>query len=343
MIKNKVLVVSLIFLCLVTIPVAESFSFNDIFTSITGFFSKMLSAKAIDVQIACPYECLESCPGSYVEMPGECRDGNLTCCMPGSCGDNLVSGDEECDGSNLNSESCESLGYYSGSLSCYPSSHEAACTFNTAGCIEEMDCSEVSCNNTAYWEECYGEQTDCPNGYICVYGDCVEGGNPMICGDGTPIGNCSVNPPAYCNNELELVDDCFLCGCPINQTCNNATGSCFNEWDNSTLNRTVELSEDKLVCTDVGGACKSTCDLDEEAYNKELLDITCDQSYATNIDLVCCVGLEDAPKLGSESELGGQSNTQTKKDLEEDLQKSITNQQPKSAVQYLIEFFAKLF
>jgi hypothetical protein len=45
------------------------------------------------------------------------------------CGDGIVGGTEECDGSNLNGESCTSQGYDSGTLSC-----AADCTFDTSGC-----------------------------------------------------------------------------------------------------------------------------------------------------------------------------------------------------------------
>lgn len=45
------------------------------------------------------------------------------------CGDGIISGDEECDGTNLGGQTCQSLGYYGGTLSC-----KADCTFNTSGC-----------------------------------------------------------------------------------------------------------------------------------------------------------------------------------------------------------------
>jgi len=46
-----------------------------------------------------------------------------------ACGDNVVSGTEECDGSDLDGESCTSKGYDSGDLSC-----NADCAFDTSGC-----------------------------------------------------------------------------------------------------------------------------------------------------------------------------------------------------------------
>jgi hypothetical protein len=45
------------------------------------------------------------------------------------CGNGIIESGEECDGSNLGGQTCESLGYYSGTLSCNPD-----CTFDTSNC-----------------------------------------------------------------------------------------------------------------------------------------------------------------------------------------------------------------
>jgi len=45
------------------------------------------------------------------------------------CGDGIISGNEQCDGANLAGQTCQSLGYYGGTLSC-----KADCTFNTSQC-----------------------------------------------------------------------------------------------------------------------------------------------------------------------------------------------------------------
>lgn len=46
------------------------------------------------------------------------------------CGNNVVEGGEDCEGSNLDGESCTSLGYVSGALSC-----DIACSFDTTSCV----------------------------------------------------------------------------------------------------------------------------------------------------------------------------------------------------------------
>lgn len=78
------------------------------------------------------------CGNDILESGEGCDDGNITpgdgcsssCQIEGSdCGDDIIEDAEQCDGSNLNSETCLSRGYASGTLSC-----NANCTFNTSGC-----------------------------------------------------------------------------------------------------------------------------------------------------------------------------------------------------------------
>ncbi|HCC67823.1 TPA: hypothetical protein DEP90_01245 [Patescibacteria group bacterium] len=46
------------------------------------------------------------------------------------CGDGIIEGSEECEGINLNDQTCNSLDFQEGTLSCDP-----ACSFNTHLCI----------------------------------------------------------------------------------------------------------------------------------------------------------------------------------------------------------------
>lgn len=45
------------------------------------------------------------------------------------CGDSIIEGNEDCEGSDLNNQTCQTLGYDSGTLAC-----SANCTFDTSGC-----------------------------------------------------------------------------------------------------------------------------------------------------------------------------------------------------------------
>lgn len=47
-----------------------------------------------------------------------------------TCGNGTVEAGEQCDGSNLNGQTCQSLGYSGGTLAC----NSGSCTFNTSGC-----------------------------------------------------------------------------------------------------------------------------------------------------------------------------------------------------------------
>jgi hypothetical protein len=55
---------------------------------------------------------------------------NVTATINPVCGNGVVESGEECDGSNLNGQSCSGLGFSGGTLSC-----NSNCTFNTSQCI----------------------------------------------------------------------------------------------------------------------------------------------------------------------------------------------------------------
>lgn len=67
--------------------------------------------------------------GPVAEITGTLTGGGLGGSIAASCGDGIVSNSEQCDGSNLNGQSCASLGYTSGTLSCTNN-----CTFDKSGC-----------------------------------------------------------------------------------------------------------------------------------------------------------------------------------------------------------------
>ena len=46
-----------------------------------------------------------------------------------------------------------------------------------------------------------------------------------VCSDGTEYWQCSNNVPFYCDGNF-LVEDCLICGCPINQVC-QPSGRCL--------------------------------------------------------------------------------------------------------------------
>ncbi len=57
---------------------------------------------------------------------------NVTAIKPGICGNNIKEINEECDGPDLGGQTCISLGYSGGTLTC-----NSNCTFNTSQCITQ--------------------------------------------------------------------------------------------------------------------------------------------------------------------------------------------------------------
>jgi hypothetical protein len=62
--------------------------------------------------------------------------------QPAVCGNGVQEGAEQCDGGDLNGESCQTQGYNSGTLSCNPD-----CTFNTSGCSNLCKPAGQSCTS----------------------------------------------------------------------------------------------------------------------------------------------------------------------------------------------------
>jgi len=75
----------------------------------------------------------------------DCSAYDISGCELNPCGDGIIDADygEDCDTGDLNGQSCELLGYISGTLSC-----NSDCTLNTEACITET--TLVVENNTPY-------------------------------------------------------------------------------------------------------------------------------------------------------------------------------------------------
>jgi len=55
-------------------------------------------------------------------------------CVPITCGNGTINSGEDCDGTNLNSQTCASQGFISGTLKC-----SSSCQFDTSSCIDATD------------------------------------------------------------------------------------------------------------------------------------------------------------------------------------------------------------
>ncbi|MGB0647850.1 MAG: hypothetical protein ACPGQS_11775, partial [Bradymonadia bacterium] len=103
-------------------------------------------------------------PIGLATHPGDPRD-------PDQCGDTIIQGSEDCDGINLDSNSCESLGYTSGTLRCSPTCDfdETACIYSSVTDmytpepdvgIEDMDIVDMSSVDMTRYDVAFPEQLD---------------------------------------------------------------------------------------------------------------------------------------------------------------------------------------
>jgi hypothetical protein len=103
------------------------------------------------------------------------------------CGNNVAQGSEECDGTDLRGQTCQSLGFAGGALSCAP-----ACTFETGDCLSLLryhdngDGTVTDAETGLQWEK-----KDAGDG-VADYGNPHDVDNEYTWGDlaGCPIAGC---------------------------------------------------------------------------------------------------------------------------------------------------------
>ncbi len=90
-----------------------------------------------------------------------CRFDESNCAAVGRCGDEIIQENhaETCDGTNLGGDTCESLGYHGGELSC-----NAGCTLDLADCEAHGACGDGFIQMTEF-EEC---ETGNLMGHTCL-------------------------------------------------------------------------------------------------------------------------------------------------------------------------------
>ena len=114
---------------------------------------------------------------------------------PPQCGNGVVESGEDCEGSDLRGETCESLGNAGGTLSC-----NADCSYNETACTQDStpvcDDSERICSNTGSAPECLA--CSCDDGFLIedCNATCFDtGSTPTICSGGV---GCSDGSETVC-------------------------------------------------------------------------------------------------------------------------------------------------
>ncbi|MGM0596720.1 MAG: DUF4215 domain-containing protein [Myxococcota bacterium] len=198
--------------------------------------------------------CPEDCSASPVCGNNICEEGETEascpedCSISSECGNSTIDSGEDCDSNNLNGQTCSSLGYGSGILSC-----NSNCTFDTSNCdcviVPQSGCPSgekctvdtatsnrcISAGTGSEMDECASD-SDCAEGLTCAglgaigvcrrfcrgpnatydSGDCISSAG-SICKYQVEDGSGTVVPSTYlCTAPCDVVN---ATGCPAGYAC----------------------------------------------------------------------------------------------------------------------------
>ena len=206
----------------------------------------------------------QSCGGGGV--PGQCGPAVA------ACGNGTIDAGEQCDGANLNGQSCIGLGFAGGSLACSPS-----CTFNTSACTaaticgngivqagEQCDDGNTSngdgCSSTCQIQSgftCSGSPsvctTICGDGIRAGADTCDQGGGNITNGDGCS-STCQVEPGFICTGTPSVCTT--TCGDGIRAGAEQCDQGNVTNGDGCSSTCQVEPG---FICTGTPSVCTTTC------------------------------------------------------------------------------------
>ncbi|MBU1219082.1 hypothetical protein KKF34_15730 [Myxococcota bacterium] len=172
-------------------------------------------------------------------------ESSQTCpedCDP--CGDLVIDLDEECDGSNLDGETCQSLGFASGTLSC-----SQDCEFITTACqvVCENSCTQTGqqrCNGNIL-ETCSLDTDNCYSWVLTQ--DCAS--TSLICSENNGSATCTSECTDACSQGT------YQCSENMLQVCNEGTNGCL-QWLDDT-----DCEANSQICAADGAsfACMDEC------------------------------------------------------------------------------------
>lgn len=201
-------------------------------------------------------------------------------CTIRGCGDGIIAGLEDCEGTDLAGRSCLDLGFYGGTLAC-----SGICRYDTAACAGS--CGDGILNGPTGTEQCDASDlagADCADfGYyatvglscsaVCDYDtSACTGGR---CGDGTINGDESCDG-ANLGSKTNCTDYGFYDSAPLacNANCQHNVSMCTGTCGDGIVNSGEDCDGVELASADcttlgyynsTGLACNGRCTFDESA------------------------------------------------------------------------------
>lgn len=229
---------------------------------------------------------------------------------PLGCGNGLLEPPEDCDSEDLAGESCASLGYESGTLSC-----ASNCVLDTSACISNSTCGDSVVSPDEECDDGNLTADDGCDGACHVEDGWVCDGSPSVCDDGCGNGVCHASggeDHASCPDDCGWTDlsagEKHTCGLKADGTAwcwgDNIDGQLGDGTIESRLTpvRVGELTD--LVAIAAGK--KHTCAIDTQGHGWCWGDNTQGQlgnaSIAPSVTPVPVVGLGNAETLSADSD-----------------------------------------
>ncbi len=212
------------------------------------------------------------------------------------CGNEIVEGGEECEGTDFNGKSCANFNFTSGNLLC-----RSDCTINSSGCFNICQ------------DECSPEEAQCDGNSRLNCGDfnadgCLEFGNLTMCGDGFQCVEGACEQSRTCTDSDG--DDYYAAGtCSDangNQTDSCISGTSLREWTcnlGNCFSNNVKVSmcqngvggygaclsnlctfspgEGENECTEIGETCGVLLEPQDNRTHLECVNFSCAQVNGT--------------------------------------------------------------
>jgi hypothetical protein len=203
----------------------------------------------------CGWQCdpnTNKCPGSLNCVPF--GSGHICAAAkaptPAQCGNKKAESGEDCDGSDLNGQTCKSQGFTGGSLKC-----KSNCLFDTSACTGTGTTPSGKFGKTCQ------TSADCDSGHVCVQFSTNASHCTAYCDSSTP---CPTSPPgAACRYKLQ--NGKTICGWATSSggppVCGNGVIDPGEDCDKSAQYSTCK----GLGYTGGTLKCSNTCKLDTSA------------------------------------------------------------------------------